>query len=301
MAIPLNEQLAQCQVQLVIHGRLWNVFDSGSGTPIVFLHNGGGSLWNWAHQLQYFSPAYRVIAPDLPGFGRSQRSSEPLDLNSYVKGLSGLLNSLGCPRPILVGNCIGSSIALKFALQKPEKVAALALFNVCGGVPMLNPSLQFWAALRPRTFFGKAFHQYLTTILSHPCLQRLNSRLLYAGNEPDLHPMLSQFVKQQQRDPALRASLYWLAMGLNSFNSMSEPQQRPPHFPPVLLGWGAQNRTLAASWATMIAEWLAPDQFWLIENAGHMPMYEQPELVNERLEDFFKKRQSADRENKLLA
>jgi len=51
----------------------------------------------------------------------------------------------------------------------------------------------------------------------------------------------------------------------------------------------------------MIAEWLAPDQFWLIENAGHMPMYEQPELVNERLEDFFKKRQSADRENKLLA
>lgn len=291
MSIPPSEQLEQYQVQLELRNGVWNVFECGSGIPVVFLHNGGGSLWNWAHQLQYFSSQYRVIAPDLPGFGRSYRPSSPLTLDSYVEGLSELLNVLGCVKPILIGNCIGSSIALKFALQEPASVTALALYNVCGGIPMLNPSLQFWAALRPSALLGKAFHRYIINISSHPCLQRLNSRLIYADKEPALHPTLSRFVKQQYFDPSLRASLYWLAMGLDSFNSISQPHHKPIGFPPVLLGWGAQNRTLAAKWATAIAAWLTPDQFCLIEHTGHMPMYEQPELVNEMLDVFFRQAQ----------
>ena len=291
MIVSPDKSLAAYQTQLVVHGEAWNVFDKGSGMPIVFLHNGGGTLWNWAHQLEYFSTHYRVIAPDLPGFGRSHRSSEPLRLDTYVQGVSELIRILGCPKPIFVGNCIGSSIALKLALQQPEQVTALALFNVCGGVPMLSPSLQFWANVRPNTVVGKAIHQYLLHAASHPDLQYLNSRLIYANNEPTLHPMLSQFIEHQRLDPKLRASLYWLTMGLDSFNMFSQPQQKPASFPPVLLGWGTQNRTLGISWAKVIADWLTPDPFWLIEEAGHMPMYEQPELVNERLESFFKERQ----------
>ena len=283
--------LEKHQTQLVINGRTWNVFDKGTGMPIVFLHNGGGTLWNWAYQLQYFSSKYRVIAPDLPGFGRSYRSSEPLTLNAYVQDLSELLKTLNCSKPILAGNCIGSSIALEYALRQPEKVTALALFNVCGGMPMLNPHLQFWATLRPQTVPGKAFHQFIINVMGHPDLQHLNTRLIYADSEPDLHPTLSRFIQQQRLDPKLRASLYWLVMGLDSFNVFSQPRQKPAHFSPVLLGWGAQNRTLATRWSKVIAEWLIPDQFLLIENAGHMPMYEQPELVNEMLENFFKQRQ----------
>jgi pimeloyl-ACP methyl ester carboxylesterase len=93
----------------------------GSGQPIVFLHNGGGTLWNWAHQLQHFASNYRIIAPDLPGFGRSHRPFEPLILDHYVEGLSELLETLDCHNPILVGNCIGSSIALEFAYASPKE------------------------------------------------------------------------------------------------------------------------------------------------------------------------------------
>ena len=283
-----EELLETYQIQTVIHGQTWNVFDKGSGTPVIFLHNGGGTLWNWAHQLEHFSSKYRVIAPDLPGFGRSYRPFKPLTLNAYVQGLSALLETLDCHKPILVGNCIGASVALEFALHQPQKVTSLALFNICGGTPMLNPYLQFWADLRPHTALGKALHQFMIDLTSHPDLQQLSTHLIYANNEPDLHPTLNQFIQQQRLDPRLRASLYWLVMGLDSFNVFSQPRQKPAHFLPVLLGWGAQNRTLTASWAGFIAEWLSPDQFWLIENAGHMPMYEQPKLVNETLEVFFK-------------
>jgi pimeloyl-ACP methyl ester carboxylesterase len=204
-----------------------------------------------------------------------------------VQGLSELLETLNCSQAILVGNCIGASIALEFALRQPEKVKALALFNVCGGIPMLNPGLQFWAALRPQTALGKALHQSLINAAGHPGLQHLSTNLIYAKSEPALHPMLNHFVQQQLLDSRLRASLYWLVMGLDSFNIFSRPRHRPASFSPVLLGWGAQNRTLAVSWSKVLREWLTPEHFWSIEDAGHMPMYEQPEQVNKVLEVFF--------------
>ncbi len=276
------------QSQYALQDGVWNVLEQGSGTPIVFLHNGGGTLWNWAYQLEYFSSTHRVIAPDLPGFGRSHRPSTPLTLDGYVENLSELLQVLNCPKPILVGNCIGASIALEFALRSPEKVSALALFNVCGGLPMIHPHLQFWSSLRPSTILGKKLHRAMLDSADHPKLQPLGVNFLYANGQPQLHPMLRQFTQQQHLDPALRASLYWLVMGLGSFSIFSEHREKPISFPPVFLGWGAHNQTLSPRWAGVIADWLAPQHFHLIENAGHMPMYERPGHINELLENFFK-------------
>ncbi|MBL8102630.1 MAG: alpha/beta hydrolase [Anaerolineales bacterium] len=267
--------------------RPWHVVDAGSGTPIVFLHNGGGTSLNWAYQLDHFSSSYRVIAPDLPGFGLSPRPAAPLTLDFYVQGLADLLEALNVSNPILAGNCIGSSIALEFALRQPDKVKALVLFNVCGGLPMLNSRLRFWAGLRPATSLGRRFHQFMIDAAGHPALHRLNASLLYAGSEPLLHPDLQQFAEQQRLEPALRASLYWLAMGLDSFGIFTQVREKPCQFPPVLLGWGQQNQVLNVRWADVIAGWLKPDRFWLLENTGHMPMYEQPEQVNAMLGEFF--------------
>ncbi|HND93511.1 MAG TPA: alpha/beta hydrolase [Anaerolineales bacterium] len=276
------------EYRVLINDQPWNIFEAGSGTPMLFLHNGGGTLWNWAHQLQYFTDTYRVIAPDLPGFGRSHRPAQPLTLDAYVDGLERLLEILDCPQPILVGNCIGASIALEFALRYPEKVSALTLFNICGGPPMLNPFLRVWSTAQPITAFGVTAHRVMIEAAAHPALRKFGTSLLYADHEPTLHPQLESFLQAQQSDPDLRASLYWLAKGLDSFSIFSQPRQKPVHFPPVLLGWGAKNRTLHPRWADQITDWLKPQEFWLVENAGHMPMYEQPEQVNARLEQFLR-------------
>ncbi len=271
---------------IVIKGLTWNIVMSGSGAPVVFLHNGGGNLWNWAHQLEHFSSRHRVIAADLPGFGRSQRPSGPLYLDDFVEGVAGLLKALDLDRPVLVGNCIGASIALEYALRQPEAVRALALFNLCGGIPMLTPGLRFWSGLRPRTPLGRALHRCLIEVAGHPFLRPLNARLIYANGEPSLHPALRQFLEEERRDPGLRPSLHPLVMGLDSFSVFSRPREKPDGFPPVLLGWGKQNRTLDVKWAAFIADWLAPDRLCLIEQAGHMAIYEQPGVVNESLKRF---------------
>jgi pimeloyl-ACP methyl ester carboxylesterase len=186
-----------------------------------------------------------------------------------------------------VGNCIGASIALEYALRHPGKVSSLALFNVCGGLPMLSPGLRFWAGLRPRTMLGNTLHRTLIDFAAHPWMRPLQAPLLYACGTPGFHPALREFIDAEDRDRRLRPSLHSLVTGLASFDAFSRPRIKPDDFPPVLLGWGKQNRTLDAKWAGVIAHWLAPEQLCIIENAGHMVNYERPEEVSEKLASFF--------------
>lgn len=282
---------------LLVQGERWNVLTAGEGDPIVFLHNGGGNLWNWAHQIQHFSSRHRVIAPDLPGFGRSHRPEAPLTLDRFVEGLEVLLGSLKCDRPILVGNCIGASIALEYALRHPGKVRSLALFNVCGGLPMLSPGLRFWAGLRPSSALGKTLHRTAIDFAAHPWMRPLHAPLLYARGTPGFHPALREFIDEERHDRRLRPSLHSLVTGLESFNVFSRPRIRPDDFPPVFLGWGKQNRTLDARWAGVIADWLAPEQLCLIEDAGHMANYERPARVNDLFDSFFENSGNGERQS----
>lgn len=152
---------------------------------------------------------------------------------------------------------------------------------------MLSPQLQFWASLQPSTKLGQMLHRFLINTSSHPALQPLGNSFFYADGEPAMHPMLTQVLQQQWLDPKQRASLHSLVTGLDSFSILSKPRIKPLPFPPVLLGWGKENRTLPVKWAHQIQEWLRADRFWLIDEAGHMPMYEKPAQVNQMLQDFF--------------
>jgi pimeloyl-ACP methyl ester carboxylesterase len=263
----------------------WNVLEVGQGQPIVFLHNGGGTLWNWTHQLEFFAGSYRVIAVDLPGFGRSGRPT-PLNLPGYAHGLAQLLTHLELDRPVLIGNCIGAAIALEVALHSPQRIAGLAVFNVCGGLKMLPAPLAFWAGWRPQARWLKQLHETLFGLFSHPDLQWFGAHRIYAHGQPVFPAALERQVQAERRDPRLRGSMYQLALGLESFNVFTQARHKPEDFPPVLLGWGAQNRTLEPHWADVIATWLRPERLRLIPETGHLPMYEQPAAFNRELEAF---------------
>lgn len=252
-----------CAERMNVAGRAWNVWRAGQGTPIVFLHNGGGTLWNWAHQLNYFRTHYRVIAPDLPGFGGSEAPPGPLTLGAYVNGCVDLFRVLDCERPIVVGNCIGASIALELAWRAPESVRGLALFHVCGGRPMLGEPLRTLSSWP------------VVAMANRAGMSRLGSRFLYAGGQPTI-PV------RQQSTGAMRE----LLAGLESFAIFSEAREKPAGFPPVLLGWGRENRTLDVRWAQRVASWLQPDEFHLFADAGHLLMLEHPERLNQVLGRF---------------
>ena len=104
--------------------------DEGSGPTIVFVH--GTPTWSflYRHLIRCLSPRYRCVAPDLPGFGLSEKpSSRSYRPETQARALAELIERLGLSDLTLVVHDFGGPIGLSYAIEQPEKVRALVLFN----------------------------------------------------------------------------------------------------------------------------------------------------------------------------
>src|SRR5690349_755831 len=110
-----------------------HVRDTGSGTPVVLLHGWPDTGDLWRHQVPALTAdGFRVIAPDLRGFGRS---SKPTDLAAYappalVGDVLGILDALGVDRAHLVGHDWGAAVAWVTAATAPARVTSLTALSV---------------------------------------------------------------------------------------------------------------------------------------------------------------------------
>lgn len=111
--------------------------DEGSGSALVMLHGSGpgASGWsNYSRNITAFSKHYRVICPDLPGFGASE--VKPIDgpiPGFWADIIAALLDELGIPKAHFIGNSMGGMVALKIALERPTLVDKLILMGPGGG------------------------------------------------------------------------------------------------------------------------------------------------------------------------
>src|SRR5689334_20605369 len=101
--------------------------DTGIGRPIVLIHGYpfNRSLWN--EQVAALSSSYRVIAPDLRGFGESDAAPGTATMNLMAQDVALLLNQLGIARAVIGGLSMGGYVALAFYKQLPSRVRALIL------------------------------------------------------------------------------------------------------------------------------------------------------------------------------
>jgi haloalkane dehalogenase len=108
---------------------------SGAGEPLVFLHgiHPGASSFEWSRVYPQFAVGYEVIAPDLIGFGESERPRNGLDADEHARALADLFFSVGGGRPAsVVASGFGASLAVKLAVQHPELVQRLILYAPLG-------------------------------------------------------------------------------------------------------------------------------------------------------------------------
>jgi pimeloyl-ACP methyl ester carboxylesterase len=94
---------------------------------VILLHGLGGSHANWLAVGSRLTRLGRVLCPDLPGFGRTRLAGRPSSLEANERLVDRLLDLMGTPPAILVGNSMGATIALRLAAAQPLRVAALAL------------------------------------------------------------------------------------------------------------------------------------------------------------------------------
>jgi pimeloyl-ACP methyl ester carboxylesterase len=116
-----------------------SVFEVGQGPPILFLHGGGACAASWAPLLGRIRA--RMICVDRPGHGRSDPFTyRGVDLRAHaVDFVASTLDALGVERAPIVGNSIGGTWALWFALAKPERVASIVLVGAPPGLLGTTP------------------------------------------------------------------------------------------------------------------------------------------------------------------
>lgn len=112
----------------------------GTGEALVLLHGFGADKDNWTRVAKYLTPHFRVIAPDLPGFGESTRDrTAHYAINDQVERLHAFVTSLSLTGFHLGGNSMGGQLAGAYAARYPDQVQSLWLLAP-GGVSSAQPS-----------------------------------------------------------------------------------------------------------------------------------------------------------------
>jgi len=104
--------------------------DKGEGLPIVLIHAFATDRSMWGPQITQLSKHWRVIAPDLRGFGFSDPTDgTPVSMDQYAEDIAGLLDHLNISAAVMVGLSLGGYVTLAFAQKYPGRVKALILAN----------------------------------------------------------------------------------------------------------------------------------------------------------------------------
>ena len=110
--------------------------DVGTGQPVLLLHGSGPgvSAWaNWQHNIPALARRYRVIAPDIVGFGYTERPEDVYySLGTWIDHVWSFLDALGIEKTSLVGNSLGGRIGLGMAAQHPERLDRMILMGAPG-------------------------------------------------------------------------------------------------------------------------------------------------------------------------
>ncbi|MCU1750111.1 alpha/beta fold hydrolase [Pseudomonas sp. 6D_7.1_Bac1] len=248
--------------------------DTGAGEPVVFIHGSGPGASghsNFKQNYPVFAAAgYRSIVPDLPGYGASDKPDSLYTLDFFVEALSGLLDALDIPRCALVGNSLGGAIALKLALDQPQRVSRLVLMAPGG----LMEKEQYYLQMEGIQKMGAAFAK--GELNDAAGMRRLLSLQLF---DPSLisDETVNERVAVVQQQPICVLSTMQVP---NMSARLGELQC------PILGFWGMNDKFCPVSGAQTMMEHCRQIRFVLFSECGHWVMVEHREVFNRQCLDF---------------
>lgn len=245
--------------------------------PIVLVHGFSVPYFIWDITFRALTAAgKRVLRYDLLGRGFSDRPRVRYNLGCFVRQLAELLDALHLERVDLIGLSMGGAIASAFTVQYPTRVRRLVLIDPIGTEPMpLN--LFYKAALLP------GISELILSLLG---TEKMAESLAGDFFDPaEVVRFRDQYRVQMQYRGFKRAIVSTLRnKSVNGFPDIYE--QLGLLAVPVLLIWGRQDRTLPLEQSRPILRVVPRAEFHIIENSGHIPNCERPEIVHPILLQF---------------
>jgi pimeloyl-ACP methyl ester carboxylesterase len=253
--------------------------ETGSGYPIVFVHEFGSDYREWETQVRHFSRAYRCITYNARGY---PPSDVPEDLNQYgwefsVDDIATVMQGLSIERAHVVGLSMGGYAALQFGLRYPEKASAIVAAGAGSGSP---PSQrQAWLKETPalaRSFVERGMDTMAQEMGHHPT--RIQLKYKDPRGWQDFVDHLRQhsalgMSNTMARYQTLRPSLHDFQ---DQFSRMTTP---------VLLAVGDEDAPCLET-NLMLKTAIPGAGLWICPNTGHAINLEEPAAFNEQVEHF---------------
>lgn len=252
--------------EATIEGHRLSYLDNGradAARTIVFVHGFGDSSTSWMFFARAFRDGYRVIVPDLLGFGRSGRpSAADYGYAAQAERVAKLLDRLQVGRAHLVGNSMGGGVAAQLALAHPARVASLTLMDAAG-VHFRATELEqqvlkgnnFLIPKKPGDFERLLdFVMHRRPVMTQPVIDYLSERAI---KDAPLHERIFNEV--------LLRDVGFLTLGLADIRT------------PTLILWGERDRVLHPDNARVFHRYITGSRLHYFADVGHVPMAEAPE------------------------
>ncbi|MBI5666809.1 MAG: alpha/beta hydrolase [Chloroflexi bacterium] len=261
------------QKTVLIDGLAVSYLEAGedNGRTVVLIHGGiGDARLHWEPVMQLLAMEdFRVLAPDLPGFGQSQ----PLPVmrtDTLLHWLKSFLDRLGVQQTAVIGNSLGGLVARLFAAANPQLVPAVILLNG-GGVPEIPPALRVLE--RIPILFNFLLNQFVGSVTSPDNLRRM----IHA---PDV--LTDDFIA---RSRAARGSFTRL---MRMLVSGTLPEARTPLVPTLIL-WGANDNFTPLADGEAVRDSIPGSTLTPVTDCGNMPQLETPDVFVWQVSNFLQK------------
>jgi len=268
-----------------VNGKDIFVAEEGTGPPLVLLHGGGpgaSGVSNYSRNIKPLAQHFRVIVPDMPGYGRSAKGVDGSDPFGYLADhIRGMLDELGIDRAHLVGNSYGGSCALRLALDTPHRVDRLVLMGPGGiGTTRGLPTAGLKTLLDYYGGDGPSLNKLRTFIRSY---------LVYDGDA--VPESLIQTRYESSIDPEVVANPpLQRPSGLRTVWRMDFTRDRRLSTleTPTLVLWGRDDKVNKPSGAAMLGERMPNADVLLTANTGHWVQWERADFFNAVTTAFLK-------------
>ncbi len=252
--------------------------DEGSGPVILFLHNGGTSSTIWREQIAALSATHRCIAVDLPGFGASPRPEPPATLGDMIDLIIALIEENNLAPVTLVGNCMGSNIAVQVSRKRPDLITSVLAVNPLteasfggGGIGFVH-NMKKLGAGPTRAARSVSRKIGIPSVAGSPTLRfQLGRQGVARGLHRDPELLACQMRADQM--PALVDVLD----DMDAYGELDTVDV--DRDVPIWVVWGAQNRVLSRRKAAGLEDRLHAERVEVIDDAGHLAMLEDPDAV----------------------
>ncbi len=261
-------------------GRDVNLIDTGGdGPPLLFLHGLGGLWQNWLLNIPYFMDRFRVLAPDLPGFGRSELPAGKISIQGFARVIDALCTQLGIESPVVVGNSMGGFIGAELALAFPTRVTKLVLVSAAGisaEQMWREPVLAVGRLMAVST--ARAGVRQLP-VAKRPRLRRAALQLVVRYPERLSVPLASELV--------VGAGTPGFIGGLDAVLGYSFRERLPDIEVPTLIVWGRNDILIPVDDAYEFERLIGENARAVVfDDTGHLAMVERPNRFNELLDQF---------------